>query len=96
MNTKTKIQKVKEIIEAENLATERALEAIVFNFTLLEIEEEKTNALVIRASDFDCFTIPTTIIEASLKFDFSFMVTSRFFVDEHKEMKDYPVLKLLF
>lgn len=92
MKQKTTIQKVKDIIEVENLSKKEALEGILASFTLLEFVEEDDYKLVIRASDFDCFTIPDTLIKASRRLHLRFMVSTRFYCNDKNNLIDYPVL----
>lgn len=96
MKQKTTIQKIKDIIEVANLSKKEALEGIYTDITYLEFVEEDNFHLVIRSSDFDCFSIPETIINASRRLHLSFMVSSRFRYNDQNSLVDYPVLAIRF
>ena len=96
MKQKTTIQKVKELIEEVNLSKKRAFEGLLNSFTLLEVMEEEPHLLVIRASDFDCFSIPDALIKASGRLHLRFMVSTRFRYNDQNDLIEYPVLAIRF
>lgn len=96
MTQKTNVQKVKDLIAKENLSKKRALEGLVEDITFIEIYEEEDNYLVIRDSALDCFPIPPSIVRASQRLKFSFMVSTRFQSEEQGKMTEFPVLVMHF
>lgn len=92
MTVKTKIQKIKELIEEVNLSKKRVYEGLSLNCHLIEIVEEEPHCLVIRAADNDCFTIPDAIIKASQRWRLSLLVSYRYLSKEIDGVSTYPVL----
>jgi len=96
MTQKTNVQKVKDLIAKENLSKKRALEGLVEDITFIEVYEEENNYLVIRDSALDCFPIPTSIVRASQRLNFSFMVSTRIIIEEQGNTTEFPVLVMRF
>jgi len=96
MTQKTNVQKVKDLIAKENLSKKRALEGLVEDITFIEVYEEEDNYLVIYDSALDCFPIPTSIVRASQRLKFSFMISTRFLSGEQGKIKEFPVLVMNF
>lgn len=96
MTQKTNVQKVKDLIAKENLSKKRALEGLVEDITFIEVYEEEDNYLVIRDSALDCLPIPPSIVRASQRLQFSFMVSTRFQYEGQGKITEFPVLVMRF
>lgn len=94
MTNNTKIQNVKEIIEAINLETKRAFQGLSVEPTLLEIIDEEDDALVIRGSNFLGFPVHKLLIDTCQNLNLFVSVSTRSCLDDECNFIYFPVLVL--
>lgn len=96
MTKETKIQKVKELIEAENQKSKEYLKQLYSVVPTLEVFHEDEEFLYIRSSDYILFSIPYALVNSCNLWSITLVVSAGFRYTDSGTLEKYPMLCLYF